>query len=1055
MNKAMGRMLFCCSSVLLVLAGCGETNETPASDVAMDVGPDTVGSPEHQAMIVGVTETERWEFGALKDTVHVVRTESDIPHVYASNTHDLAYVLGFVTARHRYFMMDLARRMAQGRVSELLGDLGLPTDLESRSIGMAHVTQRMTAHMTPEMAAYSDAFAAGVNMYVSQVSAGKLPPPSELNLAKLVLGVSDPVELMKPFTRSDVAGIVTVLLYEFSNSNGEFDRTAAFDQLDGLFEGQLNQDLRRNGVKQDIWNQIAPVLPATSAAGWGMETGDSGEKPGLSTNPNKGEAAVGTPKHQPIPTQMLARLEQKFREREKLFRRSTDTGFGSNAWAVSGDHSTDGAGLLAGDGHMGLEVPSLMYVLGLDTRVFGGGDIHVKGLTVPGIPTAGIGTNGRVAWSMTNLFGDVTDYYREELKLNAEGLPDQSFFQGDWKALLAIDESYDVAAILGGTARTEELQRWTTFDGKWIISIEGRSVTEEEELAEGETRINVSGDWVVPGDRDDDGIITAISMDYSLFDASSFMHHLYGLSLAHTVQDVRETMRAMVGMGANWSAADGDGGIYYSAYQATPCRDYLARDEAGVWLPGADPTMILDGTTYGGFTIPTSADGTVDEKPGKTEPYQCVIPFEKMPMAMNPTRGYVMTANNDPGNIATDNSLSNDPWFMGGPWDAGYRGNTISTHLEKSIETNTADAEKMATIQANHDSRLGELFSSMLLESIELAKEWSSNNPTPMAAASEERALALYAADSAAFDAVAARLKAWGEAGFQAESGVFTFYEQPNAQEQEDAVATMIFNAWLGRMLRMTFDDEGIPGGAWETNGDHGRLRALQRIWSGRGDANPEQLASWNPDTNESIFFDVVGTESVESSVEVALMALADALAFLRSDPVGPGEGGFGTDDMSKWLWGLRHQARFESLLLGYLSADSDFTMFAEPFSITTQVLPLGDTFEANHPEAGDLKWFPRHGDQFNVDAGNPGLNGERFTYGSGPMMRMVVSLKDGAVDGYNVIPGGQSGLTDSDYFADQAALWLGNKTNPLRFHVEDVVDGAVGREIYVPASIR
>ncbi len=1042
MNRAIGRIFLRCSSVLLVLIGCGDTESTPISDVSVDVGPDTVGSPEHQAMIVGIAETERWEFGDLKDSVHVVRTESDIPHVYASNTHDLAYVLGFVTARHRYFMMDLARRMAQGRVSELLGDLGLPTDLESRSIGMAHVTQRMTDHMTPEMAAYSDAFSAGVNMYVLQVSEGKLPPPSELNLAKLVLGVSDPVELMKPFSRRDVAGIVTVLLYEFSNSNGEFDRTAAFDQLDGLFEGQVNQDLRRNGVKQDIWNQIAPVLPATSAAGWGMETGDSGQKPGMSANPNKGAAAMGIPNHKAVPTEMLSRLERKFKDREKLFRRSTDTGFGSNAWAVSGQHSTDGSALLAGDGHMGLEVPSLMYVLGLNTAVFGGGDIHVKGLTVPGIPTAGIGTNGRVAWSMTNLFGDVTDYYREELKLDEAGLPTESFFQGEWKPLIAIEESYDVAAILGGTARTEKLQRWTTFDGKWIISIEGRSVAEDEQLADGETRINVSGDWVVPGDRDADGIITAISMDYSLFDASSFMHHLYGLSTAHTVQDIRETMRAMVGMGANWSAADGDGGIYYSAYQATPCRDYLARDEEGVWLEGADPTMILDGTTYGGFSIPTSADGTVDEEPGQNDPYQCVIPFEKMPMAMNPTRGYVMTANNDPGNIATDNSLSNDPWFMGGPWDAGYRGNTISTHLEKSIETNTADAEKMTTIQANHDSRLGELFSSILLASIDYAQLVNNDG----------RALASYAADSAAFDEVAARLKAWGDAGFQAESGVFTFYEEPTAQEQEDAVATMIFNAWLGRMLRMTFDDEGIPGGVWETNGDHGRLRALKRIWEGRGDGNPAQLGSWNPETKESVFFDVVGTEPVESGVEVALMALADALAFLRSDPIGPGEGGFGTDDMSKWLWGLRHQARFESLLLGYLSADSDFTMFAEPFSITTQVLPLGDAFELNHPEAGTLKWFPRHGDQFNVDAGNPGLNGERFTYGSGPMMRMVVSLKNGTVDGFNVIPGGQSGLTDSAYFADQAALWLGNQTNPLRFHVEDVVEGAVGRELYAPS---
>ena len=150
------------------IAACGSSSTPTSSDVSGTT--DTVGSPAEQALILGVTETETWTFPALKDTVHVVRTESDIPHVYASNTHDLAYVLGFVTARHRYFMMDLARRMAQGRISELLGDLGLDTDLESRGTGMAHVTQRMTDHMTDEMAAYSDAFAAGVNEYVAQVA---------------------------------------------------------------------------------------------------------------------------------------------------------------------------------------------------------------------------------------------------------------------------------------------------------------------------------------------------------------------------------------------------------------------------------------------------------------------------------------------------------------------------------------------------------------------------------------------------------------------------------------------------------------------------------------------------------------------------------------------------------------------------------------------------------------------------------------------------------------------------------------------------------------------
>ena len=67
--------------------------------------------------------------------------------------------------------------------------------------------------------------------------------------------------------------------------------------------------------------------------------------------------------------------------------------------------------------------------------------------------------------------------------------------------------------------------------------------------------------------------------------------------------------------------------------------------------------------------------------------------------------------------------------------------------------------------------------------------------------------------------------------------------------------------------------------------------------------------------------------------------------------------------------------------------------------------------------------------------------------------MRMVFALKDGAVSGLNIIPGGQSGLADSPHFTDQAALWLGNQAYPARFHVDDVVAGAAGHEVYRPAG--
>ena len=107
---------------------------------------------------------------------------------------------------------------------------------------------------------------------------------------------------------------------------------------------------------------------------------------------------------------------------------------------------------------------------------------------------------------------------------------------------------------------------------------------------------------------------------------------------------------------------------------------------------------------------------------------------------------------------------------------------------------------------------------------------------------------------------------------------------------------------------------------------------------------------------------------------------------------------------------------------------------------------------------AGDartsLPGWPRPGDNFNVDAGHVGLWDEDYHYQQGPVFRMVISLSpEGRVTGQNVVPGGQSGIKDSPFYADQAMLWVGNQTLPFRFHLEDVVEGAVGREIYLPSE--
>lgn len=314
----------------------------------------------------------------------------------------------------------------------------------------------------------------------------------------------------------------------------------------------------------------------------------------------------------------------------------------------------------------------------------------------------------------------------------------------------------------------------------------------------------------------------------------------------------------------------------------------------------------------------------------------------------------------------------------------------------------------------------------------------------------EDRLVALYTGDRERIDEAVSRLDAWSARRYEAASGVETFYHTPTDEDRADAVATMIFNAWFPRALAATYDDEGMRG-VFRFKGSRHEAVAMRRFLDGRGDENTAGHASWNETTGESVFFDVLGTDEVERSREILVGSLVEALDWLTSEPTGRSKGGFGTDDMDAWLWGLRHQVRFESVIADNLPPDSGFEFLLDAFSITTNVIPIADGALDPMDPRRRLDWFPRPGDNYSVDAASGGFSGTDFTYGSGPAMRMVIGVKDGEVRGQNIIPGGQSGLVNSVFFSDQARLWLANEALPLRYTPAEVAEGALGREVLTP----
>ena len=1045
------------SLLATVLLACGLLLAACSNDESAPDDAETKARAADRALIVAVPETEKRALPGLKKPVHVVRTEGHVAHIYAADAIDLARVHGFVAARDRFFVMDLLRRLGRGTISGLFGDFGMATDVRSRAIGMPAVADRLLKQSSEEMLAVFDAYADGVNSYIAAVKAGNLPAPSEVDLAAGLLGFDSPTDMMAPFDRHDLAGLFTVVLYEQGFEEGDIHRSALRAAIQKAFDGKALADLRLEGALADVFEAVAPTFPNSTTKGYGL----NGKVPAPPPPPNTVRESRN-PHTWQIPAASLARVQRRLGDLSHLFGTDARGGFGSNIWAVGGQHTSDGAAILASDGHLTLAVPSLMWRIGLDTRVFGGGEITRLGLTFAGIPMVAAGTNGKVAWSTTYLYGDITDWYREELQLDGDGWPTASRFDGKWQPLVRRDEVYEIAEVklLSSVGGKQTWPAWSTFDGRRIVEIEGRPATVEEQadpagqLAKGEQLVNVLGEIVVAGAHDGDGKVSAISMDLTTLDVGDTAGVVEGISKASDVAGIRKLARGLVGWGQNTMAVDRQGGILYTSYNGTPCRNHLPRTKDGRFAAGANPRELLDGTTWGAFTVPLK-DGLVDEAAGKDDPSACTIPFDSWPQAMDPKSGWLVNANNDFSGVSTDGRLGDDTWYLGGSWVLGYRAQAIEADLQAALDKGSVTLADMSTIQGVHRSTHAGLLLPSLFKAMD-AGAAAAGRDAAARSAIETRLADLVDKNGARFKAARGRLESWQKRGLQAESGVATFYHAPTAEQRSDAVATMIFNAWAVELVHAIFDDEGVPWSAIDV------LRVLPRLFAGRGADNPEKLASWNAATGESAFFDRLGTDAVEIGDEICLLALSDALDRLAAPPASAGRGGFGGDDMSGWLWGLRHWLRLDPLLASFVSeGGATLKALTKGFAIHPQRIPLAENMAKGDPRA-DLPGFPRPGDYGSVDAAAPNAlrsavfpdDGVRdYSYAHGPNMRMVMALGgEEGFEGVNIVPGGQSAIAKSAYFDDQVRLWLGNQTWPMRLNAKNVVAGAIGREVFEPA---
>ena len=111
----------------------------------------------------------------LRGRVDIIRDLDDVPHVRAGDEADALFGLGYVHAQDRLWQMEFQRRVAQGRLSEVVGPEGLPADRLLRTIGLMRAAREAWPKIDGRSRALIEAYVAGINAFLADHHGGGLP----------------------------------------------------------------------------------------------------------------------------------------------------------------------------------------------------------------------------------------------------------------------------------------------------------------------------------------------------------------------------------------------------------------------------------------------------------------------------------------------------------------------------------------------------------------------------------------------------------------------------------------------------------------------------------------------------------------------------------------------------------------------------------------------------------------------------------------------------------------------------------------------------------------
>ncbi len=294
--------------------------------------------------------------------VKIYKNQYGISYIIAPLLKDAIFGVGFAQASDRLWQMDYLRRVAYGKLSEILGPQAIKFDQYFRALGLKEISDRVYSNLDTKSKQILVAFSNGVNHYL-EVYSNKLPIEFQTLAYK--------PELWRP---QDCLAIGRLMAYSMSFS--------------------FWLDLTFFDIANSVGYEKAAILVPRKFENYEDFISDSGNITKRITSNNH------------VMENNFITTFSYFREEVEKFFPVGIFNVGSNTWAVRIIENDKKRGVLASDPHLKLSLPPIWYQVHITSDEF-----NVVGLVIPGTPLPLIGRNDYIAWGITNGMIDDCDFF--------------------------------------------------------------------------------------------------------------------------------------------------------------------------------------------------------------------------------------------------------------------------------------------------------------------------------------------------------------------------------------------------------------------------------------------------------------------------------------------------------------------------------------------------------------------------------------------------------------------------------------------------------------------